>query len=670
MDVPSEVRRALASPGKQIGPYALLAELGRGGMGVVHRAWDTRKNEPVALKVLLDAGKGRATDRFEREGRAAGALRHEGIVSVLDQGVHAGRPYLVMELVEGESLDGLLRRGALTLARKLEVIRDVALALSHAHSHGVIHRDVKPSNVMIDRGGRARLMDFGLARSLGDHTLTATGQVLGTPLYMAPEQASGERETHGAAADVYSLGAVLYEMLAGRPPFQATELPGLYKKILVDVPAAPGKLAPGVPAALDALVLQCLEKEPARRPSARVVARALEAALAPRVLRRRSLLLPLGAGVLLGGVVLALALARPAPAPIRALSAHDFDLDELDAEKAIVRSTEELRLDPAAVVPLVRRGMARLAKGDLDGAVADATRAIEIDSKLGMAWYVRACARSRKRDLEGAIADATRAIELDPRRAMAWSFRGALRKGKGDLEGAFHDYAKAIELEPGRAMPWANRARARQETGDFQGAIDDATRAIAIDAGLAGAWYVRACARDRRKDRAGALGDLDRALALDPRLVGASAIRGQWRFEASDLDGALVDFAKATELDPGNASAWAWRGRIRFQKGDAAGAIEDSTRAIERDPRLATAWTVRGAASGAMNDLDGAIADSTRAIELDPNAAEAWMNRGVARIQKGDREGGFADCDRFLELAPDDPRTKKIRDDLAAARGR
>ncbi len=184
----------------QIGRYEVVGQLGRGAMGVVHRARDPGLGREVALKVMTDAGAGsdKALTRFRAEAQAAAKLRHPGIVGVLEVGEDEGRPFLAMELVRGETLGDLLGRGRVPPHRVAEIVRDVARALHHAHDNGVIHRDVKPANIFIDaEDGRPRLGDFGLARDLDRDGLTATGEMLGTPAFMAPEQADGSRARPG-----------------------------------------------------------------------------------------------------------------------------------------------------------------------------------------------------------------------------------------------------------------------------------------------------------------------------------------------------------------------------------------------------------------------------------------------------------------------------------------
>ena len=251
---------------EKLGKYDLISPLGQGGMGVVWRARQADLGRDVAIKVMLSGehASEEMLQRFQREARLAAKLQDPGIVHVFDYGNEGRLHYFVMELVEGQSLKELLAKGPLPVDRAVRIAVEAAKALGAAHDMGVVHRDVKPGNLLIDTKGRVRVADFGLAKDLSDASLTATGAVVGTPSYMAPEQAAGEISRISPRTDVYALGAVLYEMLTGRPPFTGTAL-AVLRQIDSQPPTLVSKLNPAVPAAVVEVVMQALAKEPERR---------------------------------------------------------------------------------------------------------------------------------------------------------------------------------------------------------------------------------------------------------------------------------------------------------------------------------------------------------------------------------------------------------------------
>lgn len=258
---------------RDFGDYELLAEIARGGMGVVYKARQKRLNRTVAVKMILAGQLADEDDvrRFLTEAEAAAGLDHPGIVPVYESGEIEGQQFFSMGYVEGQSLAALLAEGPLPPPHAAELLANVADAVHYAHERGVIHRDLKPGNILLDLGGHPRVTDFGLAKRVtGDSGLTRSGQTLGTPSYMPPEQASGKLDAIGRAADVYSLGAVLYATLTGRPPFQAATPLDTILQLLDQEPVTPRQLNTGVPRDLETIALKCLEKEPHKRyPTAR-----------------------------------------------------------------------------------------------------------------------------------------------------------------------------------------------------------------------------------------------------------------------------------------------------------------------------------------------------------------------------------------------------------------
>src|SRR5678816_1904788 len=256
-------------PGDQLGPYKIDALIGQGGMGSVCRGTDTRLGRPVAIKVSSRE----FSDRFEREARAISALNHPNICTLYDVGPN----YLVMELVEGETLSHALRQGPMPIEKAMQYSIQIADALDAAHARGVIHRDLKPGNIMITRNG-VKVLDFGLAKLSAEKEaglaassqsptmtdpITRTGAVLGTLFYMAPEQVEGKEANE--RSDIFAFGAVMFEMLTGRRAFDGDSQNGVMAAILKDQPEPIHQWQPRVPRAFERIIKRCMEKKPADR---------------------------------------------------------------------------------------------------------------------------------------------------------------------------------------------------------------------------------------------------------------------------------------------------------------------------------------------------------------------------------------------------------------------
>ena len=260
---------------RYFGDYELLGEIGRGGMGVVYKARQRSLNRVVAVKMLLHGGfaSEEFVRRFHTEAEAAASLQHPGIVAIHEVGVHEGLHYFSMDYVEGPNLAELLRNGPVAADRAARYVQLIAEAMHYAHQRGILHRDLKPSNVVIDAFNQTRVTDFGLAKRLtpddqtspNDAQLTLTGQILGAPSYMPPEQAGGRRSLLGVQSDVYALGAILYHLLTGRPPFLGQTIHETLLQVQTQEPKAPRQLNPAVPADLEAVCLKCLRKNPSDR---------------------------------------------------------------------------------------------------------------------------------------------------------------------------------------------------------------------------------------------------------------------------------------------------------------------------------------------------------------------------------------------------------------------
>jgi serine/threonine protein kinase len=258
---PPDLVQLLQDPAKVVNQYVLAGMLGQGGMGQVWKAWDTKLARWTALKFLTLTDPA-SQKRFEREAKLAARLRHPNICAIYEVGEDKGRHFIAMEFVDGVALG----KANLSLREAPAVIAKIARALEEAHKEGVVHRDLKPDNLMITKGGRPYVMDFGLAKTVeAESSLSVSGDIMGTPAFMSPEQARGEVDTIDGRTDVYSLGATLYALLTGEKPFQGRTSMEIVIRVLNQDATPPSRLKPGVSPALDAVVLKAMEKDRERR---------------------------------------------------------------------------------------------------------------------------------------------------------------------------------------------------------------------------------------------------------------------------------------------------------------------------------------------------------------------------------------------------------------------
>ncbi|MBX3467858.1 MAG: serine/threonine protein kinase [Planctomycetes bacterium] len=564
-----------AAPTSSIGRYALLGPLGRGGMGAVFRALDPALGREVALKLMDERRLASPTHRarFDREAAAAAAIRHEHLVAIHEAGVEGGRPYLVMDLVDGESLEERLVRGPLPPQEAARLVAPIARALAALHAARIIHRDVKPANVLVDGAGRPRLTDFGLARLLDEgERLTRTNQALGTACFMAPEQFAGKGVDE--RADVYGLGATLYSLLTGAPPQgDAASLQALVARRLAAPPPAPSTLAPAVPPSLDRITLACLAIAPDDRfASAEALAAALEtflrggAVTTPRARRRalgrRALFVTLaGAGLLVSLAASAVALRAPT------------------ARSPGARAT---------VADLVARGgaLAALDLEALDALAAREHRGARGRRGRGAAWPGRA-----GRGDEAATSAAAVALAGPARRAPWPALRGGrqARRADGDAAAAVVDLTAAI-LAGLRFPELRGVARA-----GARAATSDARRGRGSSPDLAGG---RASGRRGRRRRGGARVGLARAGPPRRREGGAGAPpRSEAR--ARGADGRARRPSRARRRRRGRRAGGARRGRGSPRLARGGRARRAGRRARLRDARPLVRRAAAEGASGA-----------------------------------------------------------------------
>jgi len=640
--------------GSRLGPYEIVSRLGSGGMGVVYRARDPRLGRDVAVKVLPDdvAADPERLHRFEREARAAGVLNHPNVVVVHDVGEASGTPYVVTELLAGETLREGLRSGALPPRKAVELAIQMSHGLAAAHERGIVHRDLKPENVFLTRDGQVKILDFGLAKlRLPDtgpgseaHTLTrdtSPGAIVGTLGYLSPEQARGQDAD--ARSDIFALGAVLYEMLAGRPAFSGPSPADTLSAILRgDAPA----LQPGTPAGLERVVRRCLEKNPAQRfASARDLGFALEAAGAgpaasveasPRATRSVAVLpfkdlarAPDSAHIGIGladATITELALVRalvvrPTAAILRyqdqpaepQQAARELQVDAV-VDGSFQRAGERLRV----TVQLVSADGRSLWASKVDVSLADMFRmqdevsrriAESLDVELGSDDVRRPACAAR-------AAPAGTAYELYLRGRLSL-FRGRL----AGINAAIDAFEQARDADPGFAPAWAGLADAyariafeHAPEGDwYERARGACARALELDPELPEGRYVRgrlAWSPSAGFDHATALSEAGAALAANPALVAARYLLGLVLFHVGLVDESEAEFARALAADPEDPYARMHVASCRLHQGRFAETVslaEDGLRAFP------DRWFWSNLALGLLRL--GRLEDASRAVE-------------------------------------------------------
>ena len=560
------------------------------------------------------------------------------------------------------------------------------------------------------------MTDFGLARRVeGGDDLTRSGVIVGSPPYMAPEQAAGDRRAVTTATDVYGLGAVLYWLLTGRPPFQGETAIEILDQVRGQAPEPPATLNSRVDRDLQTICLKCLEKDPPRRyASAEALADDLDRWLAGEPIAARpvgpterarrwcrrnpvvaglaaSILVLLAAG-LIGTVVGFVAIERQRAEAVRQRDqariqreqarkavdemytqvaekwmGHEAGLKPLQKEflqKALnyyldfagqQESDLATRLATAAAfrqVGAIQAALGESPAAAYDKAIAVYTEIIRLDSKRAEANNGRGMVWGYRRNHQKAIADYTEAIRLDPNSSSPYLNRGSARRESHEYDQGIADFTAGIRLVPKFADAYVGRGILHYRKNDYGSAIADYTEAMRLDPKLPRAYHERGNAWRARKDFSRAIADYTEAIRLDPNLTEPYVNRGiAWRTR-KDYARALADFNEAIRLDPKQTRAYLTRGVAWREQKEFAKAIADFNENIRLDPGSSIAYVNRGIAWRGRKDYARAIADCTEAIRLDPKSTEAYLHRGIASRKTDDIPKAIADLDEAVRLAP------------------
>jgi serine/threonine-protein kinase len=626
-------RTAPLEPGALLGRYRLLEPIGAGGMGEVWKAHDGNLDRDVAVKLLLrgTVSEPASGDRFRREAHILSRLSHPGVATVFDFDIQNGHEFLVMELVPGGTLESRIVDGPMPIDRVIEIGAAIADALDHAHRHGILHRDLKPGNVVLSAQGSPKILDFGLALLLADGKaigrMTEPGMIMGSLAYMAPEQLFGEAD---ARTDLYALGTVLFEMTTGQRLFVRDRIEAMMFAIINTAPPRVCWLRHDVPDALDRLIGECLRKDPSERPeSAAIVARALR-------------------GIRDGVPTDALPLQQRdairslAVLPLRNLSkepAQDYFADgmteALISDLARIKALRVISPTSAMVYKGAAKSIAEIARELNVDAIVEGS-ALLVDKRVRVAVRLISArtdatlwAERFDRDLEdvlglqGELAETVAkeiAIQLSPSEAIQLANRGAVNPE------AHLEYMKARHAIFGGSPEAIELARRH------------ARRALELDAKLAPAWAALAEAEIFRAIRgmappaeasAAAKAAAQRALELDPSLAEAHMSMGLVQSHTGDLAGGLRAFQKAIELNPGLADAHNLLGRALYSYERYDEALVATEKSVSLDPMSMMIYTGAGDAYYFARQYDKSVIHYRMSIELDPRFDGA--HTGLAR---------------------------------------
>jgi TolB-like protein/predicted Ser/Thr protein kinase/Tfp pilus assembly protein PilF len=677
-------RRDRGRPAKastDFGDYELLEVIGRGGQGVVYRARQKSLNRTVALKVIALGHW--ATDahlkRFRREAEAAASLDHSGIVPIYEVGERDGSCYFSMKLVEGGQLDEVAKRESVPIRRAVELIAKVARTVHYAHEHGILHRDIKPGNILLDQKGEPHLTDFGLARLVeNESTVTRTMEVLGTPSYMAPEQAVGNNDVVSSVTDVYGLGAVLYQLLTGQPPFAGGTTYETIKLLLDTEPRPPRLLNPKIDRDLSTICLKCLEKDPKRRySSALALAEDLERWLKHEPIlarhtgiigRSRKWMRRNPSSALLAACLVALAAAagwivwksefirRPVTNGIAVLPFENLSEQREDAAAFVDGVQDDILTKLARIADLKvisrtsvmeyrhKRNVRQIGNDlrvshVLEGSVRRIGTRFHMNAQLiDTRTDAHVWVEQYDRDLNDLFT-----IQSEIAQKIAGQLRAKIspveklaieRKPTGDLV-AFELYSRATNILPMLSSGTSGKS-------DFLHAADLLNQAVARDPSFLQAYCLLAFVHDdlyffnidhTPARLALAEAAVQAAFRLRPDAGEthlARAIHLDWGY--LDYDGALAELEIAGRSLPNDSRIFAVTGAIQTRQGRLEEAVRSLERAIELDPRNVNTLCQAGLRYGVARRYTEQKFKLDRALSIAPNDVEVKAERAFVEV--------------------------------------
>lgn len=677
--------------GRTLGGYQIIEQIGMGGMATVYKAYDASTDRYVALKTLPQQYSQDPTfvERFRREARAIAKLEHLHILPVHAYGEDDGIAYLVMRYLPAGTLTSRIRQsGRIPLDEAARLIAQIGSALDHAHSNGVLHRDVKPGNVLIDNDGNTFLTDFGIARMV-EGTLDLTGDsILGTPQYMSPEQCQGRKDLT-PASDQYALGVVLYEMITGRTPFQAeTPLAVIHMQMMGSPLPPPTSLVPNLPEDVERVILKALARDPQDRfPSCSALAAAFEQAIhsaptrpgmhpedPPTVKVDASIPAPMMGSptthasqptsartpapprrsflpfAIAGGVVAFIVLAVILSGALN--NEDDGDVNALQTVSAFAAGSEAQAspTDTPTESPTDTR-----TESPIDVPAEAPTAVAMIDSDPAVQALVDEGNRALDNyDYEAAQAAFNNALAINPDSIPALFGRArTLYFDSGDYAAAVEALTRILELDPNNAAVLHQRGVIYRDWGEYDESLDDLSAALAVDDTVAAYYADRALTYGYSSQYENAVDDYAAAIALDGSNARYFMERGAYLSYIDRYDEAISDLDRSIELAPDSYEPYFSRGYIYLDMDRCDAAIPDFNRVIELRPEDIEAREGLVECALRVGDIDTALDYITQAIRLDEMRVHPYLTRGDIMMRLGDVGAAIDDYTRAIEIDPE-----------------